>query len=145
VGTATGFETSIRPRYGEVDSMGVVYHAHYLSYFDVGRTEYLRARGASYVELERRGFRLAVVELAVRYLRPARFDEVLRLGVSLTALGRASVRFDYELRRGDELLATGHTRLGCLDGDNRPVALPADTRACLGSPAPGKLAPGRDV
>lgn len=145
MGTATGFEIPIRPRYGEVDSMGVVYHAHYLSYFDVGRTEYLRACGASYAELERRGFRLAVVELGVRYLRPARFDELLRLGVSLTALGRASVRFDYELRRGDELLATGHTRLGCLDTGNRPVPLPADTRACLGSRSPGKPAPGRDV
>jgi acyl-CoA thioester hydrolase len=145
VGTATGFEISIRPRYGEVDSMGVVYHAHYLAYFDVGRTEYLRACGASYAELERRGYRLAVVELGVRYVRPARFDEVLRLGVSLTALGRASVRFDYELRRCNELLVTGHTRLGCLDTDNRPVALPPDTRECLGRRSPGKPAPGRDV
>jgi acyl-CoA thioester hydrolase len=128
---AQGFEVSIRPRYGEVDSMGVVYHAHYLPYFDVGRTEYLRARGASYAELERRGFRLAVVELGVRYLRPAHFDDELRLAVRVTELGRASVRFDYELRRADELLATGFTRLGCLDTSNRPTALPDDTRQCL--------------
>lgn len=146
-----GFEVSIRPRYGEVDSMGVVYHAHYLAYFDVGRTEYLRARGASYAELERRGFRLAVVELGVRYLRPARFDDELRLAVRVTELGRASVRFDYELRRDDELLATGHTRLGCLDTGNRPVPLPDDTRDCLlaglaglAGP-PGKPGPRRGV
>ena len=144
MGTATGFEIPIRPRYGEVDAMGVVYHAHYLAYFDVGRTEYLRACGASYAELERRGYRLAVVDLGVRYLRPARFDEELLLAVRLTALGRASVRFDYELSRDGELLATGHTRLGCLDTENRPIGLPDDTRAALGR-RPGKPVSARDV
>ncbi|HZL99463.1 MAG TPA: thioesterase family protein [Planctomycetota bacterium] len=148
MGSATAFELSIRPRYGEVDSMGVVYHAHYLAYFDVGRTEYLRACGADYAELERRGFRLAVVDLAVRYLRGARFDDELRLAVLLTELGRASVRFEYELRRGAETLATGYTRLGCLDTRNRPTPLPADTLECLrGGPGsrPGKPVPRRDV
>lgn len=136
MGSPTDFEIPIRPRYGEVDSMGVVYHAHYLAYFDVGRTEYLRARGASYAELEARGYRLAVVDLAVRYIRPARFDEELRLAVRLTEVGRASVRFEYELRRAGETLATGHTRLGCLDTRNRPTPLPDDTRQCLGKPGP---------
>jgi acyl-CoA thioester hydrolase len=127
VGPTAEFEISIRPRYGEVDSMGVVYHAHYLAYFDVGRTEYLRALGESYAELERRGYRLPVVELDVRYRRPARYDDDLRLVVRLAEVGRASVGFDYELRRGDETLATGHTRLGCLGADDRPTALPPDT------------------
>jgi len=135
----TTFEISIRPRYGEVDSMGVVYHAHYLAYFDVGRTEYLRAQGASYVELEARGYRLAVVDLALRFVRPARYDDDLRLAVRLTDLGRASVRFEYELRRDGETLATGHTRLGCLDTNNRPTPLPDDTRECLGKPGPGDV------
>jgi acyl-CoA thioester hydrolase len=122
----------IRPRYGEVDSMGVVYHANYLVYFDVGRTEWLRAEGADYAELERRGFRLAVVDVGVRYLRPARFDEELALAVCLTGLGRASVTFGYALRNpAGELLAEGHTKLGCLNLENRPTPLPADTYEAL--------------
>ena len=147
MGSAIGFEIPIRPRYGEVDSMGVVYHAHYLAYFDVGRTEFLRARGASYAELERRGFRLAVVEVGVRYLRPARFDDELLLEVRLTDIGRASVRFEYELRRSGETLATGNTRLGCLDRRNRPVPLPQDTFDCLrpAGSGPGKPARPADV
>lgn len=145
---ASEFEISVRPRYGEVDSMGVVYHAHYLAYFDVGRTEFLRAQGASYAELERRGFRLAVVDLAVRYVQPARFDDELQLGVRLTELGRASVRFEYRLRRDATTLVTGYTRLGCLDVRNRPTPLPADTLACLRAAATapsGKPARPRDV
>jgi acyl-CoA thioester hydrolase len=126
------FRVTIRPRYGEVDSMGIVYHAHYLVYFDVGRTECMRAAGTSYAELEARGFRLAVVEARVRYLRPARFDEELSLAVRVGHVGRASVGFDYRLDGpGGETLATGHTRLGCLDGRQRPVALPGDAAACL--------------
>ena len=122
---------AIRPRYGEVDSMGVVYHAHYLAYFDVGRTEWMRTAGTPYAELERRGFRLAVVQVDVRYLRPAHYDEELALTTSVTEVGGASVLFVYELRGAAGLLATGHTRLGCLDRENRPVRLPLDALACL--------------
>ena len=118
----------IRPRYAEVDSMGIVYHANYLIYFDVGRTEWLRSVGADYAALERRGFRLAVVDLALRYLRPARFDDQLELAVRLTDLGKASATFRYTLRdAGGQVLVEGHTRLGCLDGMGRPTRLPTDT------------------
>ncbi len=126
------FVVPIRPRYAEVDSMGIVYHGHYLVYFDVGRTEYLRAAGSDYAALERRGFRLAVVEAALRYLRPARFDDDLRLAVRVEQVGRATVTFGYELRSlAGDVLVTGHTRLGCLDTSNRPTALPEDALACL--------------
>jgi acyl-CoA thioester hydrolase len=126
------FRISVRPRYGEVDSMGVVYHAHYLVYFDLGRTEYMRAAGTSYAELERRGYRLAVVDAGVRYLRSARFDELLSLAVRVRHVGRASVGFEYRLDGPDgETLATGHSRLGCLDSRQRPVALPTETARCL--------------
>lgn len=121
----------LRPRYGEVDSMGVVYHAHYLVYFDVGRCEWMRAAGVPYADVERRGFRLAVVDADVRYLRPARYDEELSVATRLEAVGHASVRFSYEIRGGAGLLATGHTKLGCLDARNRPTPLPPDTVAAL--------------
>jgi acyl-CoA thioester hydrolase len=125
------FVVPLRPRYGEVDSMGVVYHAHYLVYFDVGRTEWMRAAGTPYAEVERRGYRLAVVDAGVRYLRPARYDEPLVVAVTASEVGGASVTFTYELRGPAGLLATGHTRLGCLDRNNRPVRLPPETLATL--------------
>jgi acyl-CoA thioester hydrolase len=72
-------ETLIRVNYSETDQMGVAYHARYLVWLDVARTEHLRRCGASYRELEARGLRLAVSEVAVRYRRPARFDDPVRV------------------------------------------------------------------
>lgn len=137
----TSFSIPIRPRYGEVDQMGVVYHAQYLVYFDVGRTALMRAAGLPYADLEARGSLLAVVSAHVDYVLPARYDEPLRLIVRIDEVRRASVTFGYELRRGDasgELLATGMTRLGCLDPDMRPARLPADAHRilCEGRDAP---------
>ena len=111
--------------------MGVVYHANYLAYFDIGRTEWMRSAGVVYAELERRGFRLAVVDVGVRYLRPALYDELLDVATRLEAVGHATVRFTYEIRGGAGLLATGHTKLGCLDTTNRPTRLPADAYVAL--------------
>lgn len=131
----------IRPRYGEVDSMGVVYHAWYLLYFDVGRTEWMRAAGLPYADLERRGYRLAVVDAGLRYLRGARYDEDLRLHTRVSEVGGATVTFTYELRGPAGLLATGHTRLGCLDTANRPRRLPADAHAALAGGIPPAAPP----
>ena len=134
----------VRPRYGEVDQMGVVYHAHYLVYFELGRTELMRELGADYAGIERRGLRLAVVEAGLRYLRPARYDEECLVETAVGEVGGARVRFDYVLRGPDgSVLATGFTRLGCLDRDNRPTRLPTDTRAALlrgrrGAPGPSE-------
>lgn len=126
------FLVSIRPRYGEVDNMGVVYHAHYLVYFELGRTEFMRAHGASYADIEARGFRLAVVDAGLRYRRPAHFDQPLEVAVWLSQLGRATLTFRYELWDADGVvLASGHTKLGCLDTEGRPVPVPADIHAAL--------------
>ena len=133
------FSVPIRPRYSEVDGMGIVYHANYLVYFDAGRTEYLRAAGSDYARLERDGFRLVVADTGLRFLKPARFDEQLRLEVTLAELRRVSLVFQYTLRdAAGAVLVTGHTRLGCLDTSFRPVSLPEATLASLkrGSPAP---------
>jgi len=115
--------------------MGVVYHAQYLVYFDVGRTEYMRERGAPYAALEARGFQLVVVDVGVRYRHPARYDELLQLDTRLADLGSASVQFEYALNGpGGRLLATGHTRLGCLGSRGRPTRLPEDVLAALAAP-----------
>ena len=131
----------LRPRYGEVDSMGVVYHAHYLQYFDIGRTEWMRAAGMPYADVERRGYRLAVVDVGVRYLRPAVYDEELAVATRLEHVGGASLNFTYEVRGEAGLLVTGHTRLGCVDRNNRPIRLPAETLAVLRRGIPGSARP----
>jgi len=125
-------ETHVRVRYGEVDRMGVVYHAHYLAYFEQGRTEFLRAQGSTYREVEEGGTLLVVVDVGIRFLRPARYDDLLRVRTRLAEARGARLRFEYELLRGDDLLATGHTTLAATDLAGRPRRLPrglADARA----------------
>ena len=138
------FLVSIRPRYGEVDSMGFVYHAHHLVYFDIGRTEFMRAHGVSYAELEKRGYRLPVVDVSLDYRRPAHYDQELEVAVWLEDLGRATVTFRYELWDAEgAVLASGRTRLGCIDAAGRPTALPADAHDALASGL-GPSGRGRD-
>ena len=72
-------ETEVRVNYSETDQMGVVYHARYLVWMDVARCEHVRRSGISYAELERRGFRLAVGDLRIRYRQPARYDDLVRV------------------------------------------------------------------
>ncbi|MGQ0551642.1 MAG: acyl-CoA thioesterase [Planctomycetota bacterium] len=128
------FSCSVRPRYGEVDRMGIVYHAHYLVYFDIARTEFLRASGSAYSEIEQRGIRLAVVHAEVEYLSPARYDQELSVHVLVTEISGASLRFAYQLRNtAGALLARAQTRLACLDSRNRPTRLPIDISAKLAS------------
>lgn len=126
-------EVRWRVNYSEIDQMGVVYHARYLPWLDVARTEYLRAGGISYRELEARGFLLVVGELSIRYLRPARYDDDLVIRASVREAGSRRVTFAYEvLRAADgERLATASTDMFVLDRAMRPTRLPDDVRALL--------------
>jgi acyl-CoA thioester hydrolase len=91
----------------------------------VGRVEWLRATGQSYREMERRGRGLVVVEALVRYRRPAFFDDELTLRTELAELGKVALRFDYEVVRGGEQVATGYTRHACVDlSTGKPVRMP---------------------
>lgn len=128
-------ETTVRVRYGETDRMGVVYHAHYLPYFETGRTEFLRSLGSSYREVEDSGLLLVVTDASLRYRRPARYDEVLCVRTRLASVGGIRLVFEYEvLRAGDGvLLASGHTTLASTDREGRPVRLPASFRERLES------------
>ena len=111
--------TEIRVRYAETDAMGVLHHAGYLVYFEVGRTEALRAGGGSYAEVERRGRFLVVVEAAVKYRTPARYDDLLALTTTVEKVTPAKLVHTYAVRRGDTLVATGRTVLACVDGDGK--------------------------
>ena len=114
----------VRVRFGETDLMGIVHHASYLSYFEAARVAWLRRRGASYTAWVERGWNLPVVEARVRYLAPARFDDVLAVEVTLTEVRQASLRFAYRILRGKDYLADGETRLACVDNAHELVRLP---------------------
>ncbi len=123
--TASTGRIEIRVRYSECDPMGVAHHTAYPVWFEMGRTELLRATtGLRYRDLEAQGVFLAVVKLDVRYKRPARYDDVLGLETTMTGSGRAKLEHAYELFRDGVLLTTGSTTLVCLDSGGRPRPLP---------------------
>ena len=128
-----GFRFVVRVRYADTDQMGMAYHGNYVRWFEVGRTEMLRAQGMSYREMEEAGFRMPVLEVHCRYLKPARYDDELAIETALAELGRASLRFEYRIVRQTDggLLACGMTRHCFLDAAGRPVRPPAFFAALL--------------
>uniref|UniRef100_A0A832MLN2 Acyl-CoA thioesterase n=1 Tax=Eiseniibacteriota bacterium TaxID=2212470 RepID=A0A832MLN2_UNCEI len=118
---------TVRVRYADTDQMGVAYHANYLRWFEVGRAELLRSLGTSYREVEASGLALPVVEARCRYLRPARYDDLLAIETAVARLGRASVTFAYRIVRepDGDLLAHGTTEHCFLDHEGRPSRPPA--------------------
>ena len=105
-------ETRVRVRYAETDQMGVVYHANYLIWFEVGRVEFIRQAGLHYAAMEREeGALIAVVEARVRYKAPARYDDELAIRTSLAGLRGSIVRFKYVVVRisDDQVLCEGET------------------------------------
>jgi acyl-CoA thioester hydrolase len=119
-------EAKLRVRYRETDAQGIVNNADYLSYFEVGRVEWLRAADLSYRELEKEGYGLVVVEVLARYKKPAFFDDELTVRTELIELKRASLSFGYTVLCGDEVLVTGRTLHGCMDlTTGKPRRLPA--------------------
>jgi acyl-CoA thioester hydrolase len=138
-------EIRVRVNYSETDQMGVVYHARYLVWLDVARTEHLRLSGMSYRELEAAGTRLVVAEVAVRYRQSARFDDPIRVRCWVRDLASRRVEFGYAVEHADDgrLLATAVTALFALDGAMRPARLPAAVRQVLrvvADPVPLQLA-----
>jgi acyl-CoA thioester hydrolase len=131
-------ETMVTVRYAETDQMGVVYHANYLVWFEVGRVAWCKAKGFQYAEMESRdNLFLMVAESSCRYKAPARFSEDI---VVRTALARATdrvIRYQYEVRRkaGWELLATGETAHVVTDSSCRPARLPDHYREMFSLPS----------
>lgn len=123
---------SVSVRYAETDMMGVVYHGSYLPWLEIGRTALLKEHGLPYRELEAEGFFLPVLEVSVRYLRPARYDDTVTVTTFLREKPTLRIRMDYELRRGDELLATAFTLHAFIDRAGKPVRPPASFAAVMG-------------
>ena len=131
--TTPSFEIEFRVRYGETDQMGVVYHAEYLAWCEMGRTEYIRALGLPYAEMERRGTALAVAEASLRYHAPARYDDVVRVRTTLVRVGSRAIEFEYLVTNASTgtRLATARTTLVGMDRQGRAMTLPSDIRAIL--------------
>lgn len=104
-------ESSVRVRYQETDQMGIVYHANYLVWFEIGRTDYIRQLGFSYRKLEELGLLLPVVDVHCRFLQPARYDDELLIHTSIKAHNGSKLVFYYEAKRkkDQQLLARGST------------------------------------
>jgi acyl-CoA thioester hydrolase len=126
-------ETLVRVTYADTDQMGVAYYGRYPVWFEVARTEHLRARGKAYRDLEAEGLLLVVSELVVRYRAPARYDDLLRVRCWVRDIASRRVTFGYAIDRGEgeELLVTGSTTLLSLDRDFRPVRMPASLESRL--------------
>jgi len=122
-----------RVRYPETDQMGVVYHANYLHWCDIGRTEYLRARGATYADLEKNGMLLAVAEATLRYHASARYDQMIRVETTLREVRSRALTFDYEIVHAETgtRFVSASTVLVSLAAEGRPVQLPLETRELL--------------
>jgi len=119
-------------RYGDTDQMGFAYYANYLRWFEIARTEWLRARGTTYREIEAGGVVLPVIEAHCLYLRSAHYDDRLRLVAWVSELTGATVRFDYRIERAaQEVLATGWTRHCFLGRDGRPVRITGPLKQLL--------------
>jgi acyl-CoA thioester hydrolase len=128
-------ETRVRVRYAETDQMGVVYHANYLVWMEVGRVEYWRAAGLRYRDMEREdGILLVVAEVNCRYRAPAFYDEEVIIRTSIAESNARMIRFAYELKSGDDgrVIATGETKHIFCGRDRRPTKVPVKYYDVLG-------------
>jgi acyl-CoA thioester hydrolase len=117
-------ETEIRVRYQETDGQRRVHHANFLTYFEIGRTEMLRSRGATYRQFEDAGLFLVVSEATCKYRAAAEYDDLLLVRTYAEKVGGASIEHAYEVIRGTSIIATGRTVVVCVDRDGRVNRLP---------------------
>lgn len=122
------FETHIRVRYAETDQMGYVYYGNYASYYEVARVEMLRSLGTSYREMEEGRVMMPVLALNIKYLKPARYDELIKIKVSIPEKPSLRIKFKYELfNEKHDLINIGETTLVFIDMDkNKPCLPPKD-------------------
>ena len=124
-------DIEFRVRYAETDQMGVVYHANYLVWCEMGRTDFIRRRGMSYADMERAGTKLAVADVQARFHGAARYEELIRVQTTLADIQSRFIVFDYLITNADsgQRLVTARTSLVSIDAAGKPRAKPAEIRA----------------
>jgi acyl-CoA thioester hydrolase len=123
-----------RVRYAETDGMGIAYNAHFLVWFEIGRTSYMRAAGLPYRELETAGYFMPVASFSGELREPLVYDDEFEIHTWVSRIRSRQVDFSYEIRRAGRLLASGTTSHICVDRDRRPVAMPHAVRERLHAP-----------
>ena len=118
--------------YGETDTMGFLYNGEYLHLFERARSKFMRDRNMSYADVEAKGLLLPVREAYVRYRSPAKYDDKILVRARVSEWGRASIRFEYEIRAAEDnrLIATGYTHHPCVKRDMKPVPVPEWLKEC---------------
>lgn len=124
---------SVRVLYADTDQMGVVYHATYLRWFEAGRSDYMRRRGLPYLQIEKEGITLPVVEAHAKYHSPAQYDDVLEITTWVSTVSRAQLTFCYLISIGGRSLVTGYTRHASVGPEGRPTRLPNHIKSILSS------------
>jgi len=131
--SALSHKTAYRVIYGDTDNMGVAYYANYLRWFEIGRTELLRAWGLPYRQIESQGLLLPVAEARCKYAAPAKYDDLLTIEASLDPQYKGGLKIDYRILSQDEqtLHATGFTRHAFVNPDGRVVRPPKFMRTLI--------------
>jgi acyl-CoA thioester hydrolase len=119
-------EATFNVRYAETDAMGIVHHASYIVWFEEGRSNYMRARGSSYADFERSGYYMAVTEVNARYVKPAIYDNQVKIRCWLSEARSRSMTFQYEIVdvASAEVLVTGSTKHICIDKQGKIAKIP---------------------
>ena len=119
-------KTNYRVIYGDTDNMGIAYHANYLRWFEVGRTEMFRSLGLTYKSIEGKGFHMPVSEVYCKFLSPAQYDDVITIETTLDTGMRSGFKFLYRIldEAGEIEIAKGWTTHACLNTDGRVVRPP---------------------
>lgn len=128
-------EVEFRVRYGETDQMKVVYHANYLVWCEIGRTDLIRMLGTSYADIERQGVSLAVVDASLRYHAAAKYDDMIRVRTTLVEARSRTVTFDYVIENVETgvKLVSARTTLASINDEGKLVSMPDHLRKSLES------------
>jgi acyl-CoA thioester hydrolase len=129
----TAHTVEFRVRYAETDQMQVVYHSNYLIWCEIGRTEFIRALGTPYAELERQNVTLAVIEASLRFHAAARYDNLIRVTTTISEVRSRTLTFDYVVSNAEtgEKFVSASTKLVSLTRDSRLTTLPETLRKTL--------------
>ncbi|WP_229360794.1 acyl-CoA thioesterase [Fuerstiella marisgermanici] len=124
--TLKSHSIDVRVRYSETDAMGLLHHANYLTFFEMGRTELFRAQGGNYRRMEELKLYFVVASIQVKFKRPARYDDLLTVETSIARESPAKLEHHYEIFRDGQLLCSADSVIACVDENGNVQRIPSD-------------------